>query len=771
MLQQFCCRSRVDSICANTEGIPNKIDDVHRDREDSLGLNSPQAQQKLHRDVPSTLSQYTKVAKVGSGASGEVWLCLNAEKQEVAMKIIPFKRNHGCDLLSSQTLREIAILRKLEHPNILRLLDYVVDPDARKIYIVTEFCDMGPLIKDSDIGSYKPLPPAKARKIFGQIVAGLHYIHSNGIAHNDIKPSNILLSRSKDASLRVVIADFGISSCLGRSDTYFQGSPLFLAPEYLRLKLGDDDFSDGTTADIYALGVCLYVLCFGRSPWGDVITRDGLEQAVSDYVARKRILEVPAGGDEALEHLIRSMLHPDPTKRATIKEILADPWLMADTDLPTYINADNNRALSISLSRTDIDNAVTVVSNIDFETRVGSDTWSATHLSEAQRNLLVFHSAINLLNLCTRLMDIAGAHCSPNRTRITEQLLSWTSSCCDESADPNDVCFTSLQYGLTFIEWSKALEEDVLASIDDVTETKRYEFKMKQLDYVKNKVLPILKQRIQELVLRLKASEVNPNHNIDCVGPWRYFKAKNICNNFKAVFDAISNNPDSSSRIHFICNGQCVLKPTCSSLPVHTIHLDAGISDVGFSDDFSSSSGDEMVLPRTFTTDKELVNPVYLPAVAVDILRDLICNSRKYSPPGTVIRAAVWNQMRKGRNYLHMGVNDAGIGMEDPEALVQFGAKSDQKRRGFGRGFGLTKCFVTVTSFLNGSFSVTSLPDRGTCIQIAIPVPEEANVSIDTRPPWFFAGSVLNVEEVSQFDDIDSDVSFDSDYSDAELLY
>ncbi|KAL0229557.1 hypothetical protein GEMRC1_014174 [Eukaryota sp. GEM-RC1] len=773
MVPLFCCRSRVDSTCIDSEDVRNDVDYDPRDRVDSLGVNSPQFARKLHRDAPSTLSQYTKVAKIGSGASGEVWLCLNAERHEVAMKIIPLKRHLGSDLISSQTLREIAILRKLDHPNILHLQDYVVDPDAQKIYIVTEFCDMGPLIKDSDIGSYKPLSPAKARKIFGQIVAGLHYIHSNGIAHNDIKPSNILLSRSKDASLHVVIADFGISSRQGRSDSYFQGSPLFLAPEYLTQIPGDDYFWDGTAADVYALGVCLYVLCFGHSPWGDAKTRDELHQAVSEYVDGKRILEVPAGGDEALEHLIRSLLHPDPYKRATVKEILADPWLLADTDSPAYVNVDDNRTLPFTLSRTDIDTAVTVVSNIGFETRVGSDTWSATHLSEAQRNLLVFHSAINLLNLCTKLLDIAGARCSPDRSRITEQLLSWTLACCEmdqESVDPADVCFTSLQYGLTFIEWSKALEEDVVSSIDDVAEPNRYEFKMKQLDYVKNKVLPILKQRIEELVLRLKESEVNPNHNIDCVGPWRYFKAKNICNNFKAVFDAISHNPDSSSRIRFVCNGQCVLKPTSSSLPVHTIHLDVGVSDVGFSDHFSSSSGDEMVVPKTYTSDKELVNPVYLPAVAVDILRDLICNSRKYSPPGTVIRAAAWNQIRNGRTYLHMGVNDAGIGMEDPDTLVQFGVTGNQKRRGFGRGFGLTKCFVTVTSFLNGTFSVTSLPDRGTLIQIAIPVPEEAKVNIDTRPPWVFAGSFLNVEEVSQFDDIDSDLSFDSDYSDVELL-
>ncbi|KAL0233028.1 hypothetical protein GEMRC1_011775 [Eukaryota sp. GEM-RC1] len=698
MLEHFCCRSsRGDSVAFNIDNMSDgdAVKYVGRDRLDSLSGDSPQISQQLHRDASTTLSQYTKVAKVGSGASGEVWLCLTPEKQEVAMKIISLKRTHGSDLLSSQTLREIAILRKLDHPNILRLQDYVVDSDAQKVYIVTEFCDMGPLIKDSDIGAYKPLPPC---------------------------------------------------------------SPLFLAPEYLVPKPDDkDDFSDdGTTADIYALGVCLYVLCFGRSPWGDIVSRTALHEAVSEYINGDRVLEIPSGGDDSLDQLIHSLMHPDPSKRATMQDILTNPWVLADSGVVPNTDIQDTKSASLSLSREDIDNAVTVVSNIDF----GNKT---------QRNLLVFHSAVNLLNLCSRLLDLAGAHASPNRTRLTHQLQSWTSTCCErnpESTDPNAVCFTSLQYGLAFVDWSKALEEDVVSSISEFKSRCTGEFKLKQLEYVHQKVLPILKQRIQELVLRLKSSDGNPNNNVDCVGPWRYFKAKNICNNFKAVFDAISNNPDSSAKIHFICNGQCVLKPASSSLPVHTIYLDVGMSELNFSDNFSASSGDEMVVPRTRSTDKGLVNPVYLPTVTVDILRDLICNSRKYSPPGTVIRAATWNQMRNGRNYLHMGVNDAGAGMNDPNSLVQFGAKGEQDRRGFGRGFGLTKCFVTVTSFLNGSFSVSTLAGRGTCIDIAVPVPQEAKINIDVRPPLIFANSLINVDLGPQYAEVDTDASIDSDYSD-----
>ncbi|KAL0231777.1 hypothetical protein GEMRC1_011181 [Eukaryota sp. GEM-RC1] len=752
------CRSEADSLITDVENI-------------KINVNCD-----VNREVLPQLSQYTKVSKVGSGSSGDVWLCLNAENHEVAMKIISFKNSlvDGTHLFPTQTLREIAILQKLVHPNVLRLHDFIVEHETQKIYIITEFCDMGPIVRDSDIGSNKPIKSSQIRKIFRQIVAGLHYIHSNDITHNDIKPSNILLSRCNDGSLRAVIADFGISSSIGRSDSLHQGSPLFIAPEILTAASGYVNVSDGTAADVYALGVSLYIMTFGRSPWGNISTSEALLKCITEYVAGDRCLYIPLVVAESQQELITSLMHPYPDKRPSLKEILTDTWLLTNTSLPPDSSALKHISRSTSLSKLDKDNAATVASNIDFETRQGVAASLSTHLTEAQRNLLVFHSTVKLLNLCTRLLDLAGAHCSPSRTHLTQQLQSWTSACCEINRgtcfNPSDVSFTSLQYGLAFVDWAQALGDDVMHSL---TKSDMNVFKMKQLQYIKNKVLYVLKQRVQELVLRLRASASCPNREVDFVGPWRYFKAKNICKNLKAVFDAISSNPNSHSKINFVSNGYCVSKPISSAVPVHTIFLDVGESDLNRSDSSTSSSGDVFTKSRTFPTDKDTSNPVYLPTVAVDILRELICNARKYSPPNTVIRAAVWNQMNNDENYLHICVNDAGVGMNDPNASIQSGTKEDRELRPFGRGFGLTECFVTVTSFLNGTFAVDSIPEGGTSIHIVIPVPKEDHVSINVQPSCAFSSFALNSDDSShgsshsiQF----ATTASDSDYSDVDCV-
>ncbi|KAL0231008.1 hypothetical protein GEMRC1_010413 [Eukaryota sp. GEM-RC1] len=500
--------------------------------------------------------------------------------------------------------------------------------------------------------------------------------HGNGIAHNDIKPSNILLSRCNDGSLRAVIADFGISSSIGRSDSLHQGSPLFIAPEVLTSDSYGVDICDGSASDVYALGVSLYIMTFGRSPWGDITTVDGLLQCVSEYIAGERLLSFPHHVDDAIEQLIISLMHPHPDKRVTSKEILSDPW---------FFDGCNSVVLSKPLNRTNKDSAIRVVSNIAFELRPNKSL--SSHLSEAQRNLLGFHSVIKLLNLCTKLLDLADARCSPSRESLTYQLQSWTAACCGfdgGSLNPSVVYFTNLQYGLVFVDWAQALEDDVMHSL---TKSDMNVFKTNLLHYIKNKVFYVLKQRVQELVLRLQASASCPNREVDFVGPWRYFKAKNIL-----------------IRIHIqrLFSFPMVIvfpKPISSPVPVHTIFLDVGESDLNRSDSSTSSSNEEFTKSRTFPTDKDTTNPVYLPTVAVDILRELICNARKYSPPNTVIRAAVWNQMNNDENYLHICVNDAGVGMNDPNASIQSGTKEDRELRPFGRGFGLTECFVTVTSF------------------------------------------------------------------------
>jgi signal transduction histidine kinase len=113
---------------------------------------------------------------------------------------------------------------------------------------------------------------------------------------------------------------------------------------------------------------------------------------------------------------------------------------------------------------------------------------------------------------------------------------------------------------------------------------------------------------------------------------------------------------------------------------------------------------------------------IEIPAVAQDILRDLILNARKYSEPGSLIRAEMIGQ----KDTLHISVEDEGIGIptEEIETVIGFGNRGSNvgKRRQFGGGFGLTKAYV-IARTLGGRFWISSRQNAGTRIRIEIPVP------------------------------------------------
>lgn len=108
--------------------------------------------------------------------------------------------------------REIAIMKKLDHPNIVRLNEILDSPADNKIYMVMEHVDGGPVMDDKE--EQEPLSEEKARDIFRQLIKGLEYLHYHGIVHRDIKPSNLLLTRTG----LLKISDFGISAICEPAD-------------------------------------------------------------------------------------------------------------------------------------------------------------------------------------------------------------------------------------------------------------------------------------------------------------------------------------------------------------------------------------------------------------------------------------------------------------------------------------------------------------------------------------------------------------------------
>ncbi|KAF9923770.1 hypothetical protein FBU30_006178 [Linnemannia zychae] len=157
------------------------------------------------------INKYMVVRELGRGVHGKVKLCRDTVTNELcAIKIVDktTRRRLGRAQISNEQKirREIAIMKKCIHPNVVRLIEVIDDPNARKIYLVLEYMEGGE-VRWKDMEDKPILPLDDARTIFRDIVLGLEYLHMQGIIHRDIKPANLLLSG--DGTVK--ISDFGVS--------------------------------------------------------------------------------------------------------------------------------------------------------------------------------------------------------------------------------------------------------------------------------------------------------------------------------------------------------------------------------------------------------------------------------------------------------------------------------------------------------------------------------------------------------------------------------
>jgi serine/threonine protein kinase len=157
----------------------------------------------------------------------QVWKARRAGSlQTVAVKLIT---KHGKTAKDVKNLRqEIDILRKLQHPNIIQMLDAF--ETKSDFCVVTEFAqgELFQVLEDD-----KQLPEPVVQSIAGQLVAALHYLHSNRIIHRDMKPQNILISSTGSVKL----CDFGFARTMSNNTlvvTSVKGTPLYMAPELVQ---------------------------------------------------------------------------------------------------------------------------------------------------------------------------------------------------------------------------------------------------------------------------------------------------------------------------------------------------------------------------------------------------------------------------------------------------------------------------------------------------------------------------------------------------------
>ncbi|KMU84896.1 calcium/calmodulin-dependent protein kinase kinase 2 [Coccidioides immitis H538.4] len=261
---------------------------------------------------------------------------------------------------------EIAIMKKLNHPNLVSLFEVLDDPTEDSLYMVMEMCTKGVIMK---VGLGEESDPYNDESV----AAGF------GIVHRDIKPDNCLLT--SDDVLKIV--DFGVSEMFEKdSDMYTAksaGSPAFLPPELCVVKHGD---VSGRAADIWSMGVTLYCLRYGRIPFEKESIFELYEAIRNDEIA------YPGETDDIFKDLMSKILEKDPKKRITMEELREHPWvtrggtdtlLSAEENTSNLIEPPTEEEMNTAITR-NMGHAITVARRLTFY--VGE---SGTEVQEAHR--------------------------------------------------------------------------------------------------------------------------------------------------------------------------------------------------------------------------------------------------------------------------------------------------------------------------------------------------------------------------------------------------
>uniref|UniRef100_A0A2M4BIM8 Serine/threonine-protein kinase STK11 n=1 Tax=Anopheles marajoara TaxID=58244 RepID=A0A2M4BIM8_9DIPT len=263
------------------------------------------------------VGKYVMGDVLGEGSYGKVKEVLDSETlSRLAVKILTKRKLRRIPNGEQNVRREIKLLRKLQHRNVIELLDVLYNEEKQKMYLIMEYC-VGGLQEMLDSVQDRKLPMHQAHDYFVQLLDGLEYLHGRGIIHKDIKPGNLLLTL--DHTLK--ISDFGVAEALdifAPTDecTTGQGSPAFQPPEIAN---GHEVFS-GFKVDIWSTGVTLYNITTGLYPFeGDNIYK--LLENIG-----KCEWQPPEWLECRLADLLVNILQADPAKRFTLQQIRHHEW-------------------------------------------------------------------------------------------------------------------------------------------------------------------------------------------------------------------------------------------------------------------------------------------------------------------------------------------------------------------------------------------------------------------------------------------------------------
>jgi len=156
-----------------------------------------------------------------------------------------------------------------------------------------------------------PLPESEALSIFKSLVEALDALHKQGVAHKDLKPENVFVDPE---TLQIKLIDFGLSVFVSEGEfvDHYCGSPMYMAPEIL-----NRDPHDPRLSDVWSLGVMMYQMLVGESPWCEAESLDDL----FDLVVFEPQVQLPSFLSSKSKHLLGSLMNREPSSRPGIHQI------------------------------------------------------------------------------------------------------------------------------------------------------------------------------------------------------------------------------------------------------------------------------------------------------------------------------------------------------------------------------------------------------------------------------------------------------------------